>query len=277
MLRRLNNFILIVLILLALETFSQNDTIIERIESPNNKIVEQGKLSREGTKTGNWIELVYHNDFVTYINKVSYYSQNKFVLESHDIDLQLKIKYYGYLDSKGNKVLSGRYYAYGNSGKVMWMVEYKDDKMKGQYKEYNSTSKLIVESIKVNGNFNGEYKNYYGSGKIKSIGTFLNGEKIGFWKYYREGEDLYAEGSYSKGYHLVYVNDKEIVFKDSKDEVVIKRIKSKEEQLKCLKNEDLCCVYPVKKYFKDGIWKYYDSSGKLVKEEEWNNGKLEEK
>lgn len=274
MLMKLNK-IIIILIFFPLSIFSQNDTIIEVVSGKNNKIVSQGKIKIDGERIGTWLELIYHKGLITYINKVNYYLPNKYIEESYNIELKLKSKHYGYINEKNEKIMDGKYYAYGAEDNIIWVATYKDGKINGSYKEYNDKSIVLVETEKKEGKFDGAYKNYFDNGNLRSSGVYKNGNKVGHWSYYWENGSLYSEGEYVYGYYNVYINTDEIIFKDSNDVRIIKKEKINTGNMNILKDEDLCCVYPAKFYLKNGIWKYYDENGVLIREEKWRNGKLE--
>jgi len=201
-LKKLNRILILLIISFPNVVFSQRDRVFELQISELDKVILQGKTNN-GEKIGDWLEVNYHKGFITFFNKISYYTGNKFYTERYHTNFQLSFKYYGYLNEKNQNILNGKYYAYGDNNNLIWMTEYQNGEILGVFKQFNNDSKVIVEGNKKGGNFDGDYKSYYNNGNIESVGLFINGSKIGEWKYYFQNGDLKSKGNYICGYYNI--------------------------------------------------------------------------
>ncbi|HNW70610.1 MAG TPA: hypothetical protein PKI01_09425 [Bacteroidales bacterium] len=189
-------------------------------------------------------------------------------------------------------ILGGDSVRFCNGIKCVGQVKdfYPDGKLK--HKGYYDGGQLIsmFDNYFENGNVErhfqaksdtrGVIEEYYPNGKIKSKGEYINGEMLKWEDYYEDGHYEFAE-EYDKGieYHLytrIYYEDgsPKILFEliDKKQRIYTYKeyysngnIKEDGTKIQNITNGD---------YKQDGIWKYYDESGKLILEEEYIRGML---
>ena len=112
---------------------------------------------------------------------------------------------------------------------------------------------------------NGEIKTYYGSGELKSTGNYVNGLEQGEYKFYYESGKLKMEGIYADIDSLEFLLGKVIWQKSSRDYyvgVTFEGVYFDDE-----KNKIDPYRKATEKPIKDGKWIYYYESGKIEKEE----------
>jgi antitoxin component YwqK of YwqJK toxin-antitoxin module len=169
-----------------------------------------------------------------------------------------------YIDNKKH----GLYIEYDKNNNIISKCNYVDDKIEGDYFRLSSKGKFECNCINniINGCLN------YIDGK-KHINTFyINGKQDGIQKIYIDGK-LYAECEYKddklNGIYNIYDNKfkKIYTYKDDKmDGKCYEYIKYKNKYI--LINES-----SYKTGLRDGIFKFYDKRGKLIKDKLFKNNK----
>jgi hypothetical protein len=134
-----------------------------------------------------------------------------------------------------------------------------------------------------NGYLNGPYTEYHSKsgGKVKRTG-FYTGEskRTGKWvEYHLNGKKL-SEGNYYPDFYYVQADSarKFILIMDGQDNERSRLPFSKENldslSKKYEESEISEMVFPSRVDVKDGVWKYWDENGTLLREEFWDKGLL---
>ncbi|HTA27768.1 MAG TPA: hypothetical protein VK809_08265 [Bacteroidia bacterium] len=279
---------LILTLFVSLHSYSlvaQDNMVVKYF--PNGKISGKGHYDSYGAKKGLWIEGELDAD-----NKYYYQEGN----------------YTGY----GDKDSTWRYY--NGTGELLFTEIYKGGSYKykvGINTLYDYTGKITEKGKMVNGygykdsiwityfsngiksseiyyhndRYDGKYIEYYSNGQIRDSGcyrqsfidkktipiTFHNTRRIdtsvseykdtsevriGIWKEYYEYGQLRSVGSYFPCRFYIDIGVDTVA--DENGNLVV--VKSGGEL-----------------FFKDGLWKYYNESGKLTREELWENCRLKKR
>lgn len=167
-----------------------------------------------------------------------------------------------------NDVFTGYEYAYYSGGQLKFKVQIKDAKYDGELTHYypNGSKKEVLSYSK--DNKEGKYVEYFPNpkDKIKSEGMYTENFPTGEWKYYYENGKISNQGSFGKkglkdGVWKTYTPDGVLYSDDTYSN-------GKSEGVGKAYYED-GKVYEEFYYKKNRItsYKYYDKSGKLVKEQ----------
>jgi len=251
----------------------------------NGKIKDKGKFSSQGYKDSIWIEGEYDDGSYSY--------------QVGNYDLGVKEGIWKYYDDKGTLLFTELYKGgslqhyegwnieYNNKGGIYSKEKYVNGKMDSLWVTYYDNGNKSSEIDYVNDHYCGRYNEYYSSGKIKTEGHYelrymLNSEmprivfnnssridtgvlfydedsieiKTGIWREYYENGQIDSMGSYFPCHYRVL---------DGPDTVP-----DEDNNLAIVKRE-----YEFD--FKDGLWKFYNASGKLIRDEFWENCKLKKR
>jgi antitoxin component YwqK of YwqJK toxin-antitoxin module len=135
-----------------------------------------------------------------------------------------------------------------------------------------------------NGKLQGEYGLNDSLGIPIIVGQFFKGAKVGVWAYYHSNGQLRSRGSY---YPKVltfewqgYFGEHDSIAVYGLDHIFIEKISYSSERYsyysppKELKGAESFSsgALPSCRYFKHGIWHYFNEEGDLVKTEKWDKG-----
>jgi antitoxin component YwqK of YwqJK toxin-antitoxin module len=203
------------------------------------------------------------------------------------------------------------YFRYPN-GTISGEGYLKDGKPEGYWKNYFQNAKIKSEGLLVNGNTNGIWKFYFESGFLNVESEYEDGKKQGFrklyadsgiiqiWDYYvndiRNGwasyydekgiikRKVYFEKGLETGLSAEYANDGRIISLDEyRNGSLIRTTKvNRYDQLKMrtgvwVETDSLFHISTSTQYqnnLKNGLKKYYDTSGNLIKIEKYFNDVL---
>ncbi|NBC84431.1 MAG: hypothetical protein GVY19_13775 [Bacteroidetes bacterium] len=207
--------------------YLEDSLVISFIYSKNGVLLEEGKLNREGIRSGKW--LIYYDNGDVYAkgnyirNKKSgkweYFYQNGNLLQK------------GYY-KKGKP--DGEWTWYYRNGDTLRYEEFIAGKENGYYLEYDQENNIIAEGYYIDGEKDGDW--FYNAGDITERGSYVFGLKNGEWTQHYENGKLRYVGTYiqgnADGKHKFYYPDGTI----------------KEEQ------------FYISGY-KEGNWKKYDRTG----------------
>lgn len=135
----------------------------------------------------------------------------------------------------------------------------------------------LAEYKTVNGKAQGKSTHWHSNGKIFYEGNYENGFETGVWKYYYEEGNLASEIKYEKGVGLTsFLVDKQgnILHKDS-------LISEKEARYNRIQYDSVshkkCAIYQFRisgeDELKDGEYKRFDESGRLILVSQYSSGK----
>lgn len=129
---------------------------------------------------------------------------------------------------------------------------------------YTNNRLEFYETSDLSDDRNGESKKFYENGNVKSVCEFKNNYEHGFYKEFFENNRLKTEGSFRNGVRdgrwVEYHENGKI----KSDGYHIKEIR---------KNEYGELIILSKGGMIDGVWKYYDKNGTLIKVESWLRGR----
>lgn len=146
-------------------------------------------------------------------------------------------------------------------------------------KLYYKTVDSLLHTFSIDSNLlNGVHAVYYPNGKIKEYGFYKNNARIGEWTFFNSAGKVIAEGSYLGDYNRLLFDTqghKLVTLNRYLDTVKIEHFGQKEyDSLRRKLKQDWGIAFPVQLYFETGVWKSYDDSGKLIKEEFYEKGNL---
>lgn len=162
------------------------------------------------------------------------------------------------------------------SGKLLHKGYYEDGQLK-IYKNYFETGTL-ERNFKQTDLNKGLMQLYYPDGKLKSEITYLNGGVLTATDYYHNGQIEYIIENVKT---LEYLVLRKSFSEDGKPQEIFELVNAKKNiysQKEYYENGNLKAEGPLKfhpyknDYIKDGIWKIYNESGSLLKEEKWVYG-----
>lgn len=208
----MRKLILILLSLVSISSFAQNDAVINRTDAKGNKQgvwkkMEKGKMVYEGQFKDNvpyGTFKYYHangklkstTEFIQGVHKVKtvmYHENEHKASEGIFID-QLKDGEWRYYSST-DKLIAIEHYAMGKrtgewkvfsaeSGILLEERNYLNDKLNGLYKAYYVDGAVSLEQNYLDGKLNGKSISYYPKNVISSTGNYLKGQRIGSWDFY---------------------------------------------------------------------------------------------
>jgi antitoxin component YwqK of YwqJK toxin-antitoxin module len=145
-----------------------------------------------------------------------------------------------------NGIKNGPFQVYYDDGTLKRTGNYINDKENGLFKEYFENGKISSEYYQKDDEFDGAYKSWYENGNLRGTATYKNGKKSGLYvSYYDDGNKM-SEEKFENGNRFIKL------FSMGK---IIAEGNSKDDE-------------------KDGIWKYYNENGKIIKIENYNIGLL---
>lgn len=126
--------------------------------------------------------------------------------------------------------------------------------------------------------FNGVHTAYYKNGNIKEYGYYKDNARVGDWIFYNSAGKVIKEGNYFGDYNKVLLDVKQkqiITLNRYLDTIKVAELTQETyDSLKQVLKQDWGLAFPVHLYFEHGNWKYYDDTGRLIKEEFYEKGKL---
>jgi antitoxin component YwqK of YwqJK toxin-antitoxin module len=189
-------------------------------------------------------------------------------------DTTIKLFEYEELESDHKK--DGVFKAYYKDGGTYYTLLFKDgcakqltidlpDSMLGRY---------TIDS----GFFNGVHTTYYKNGNLKEYGFYKDNARIGEWTFFNSAGKVISRGSYLGDYNKILLNvtRKEIITLNRfLDTIKVGNLtQAAYDSLKQLMHQNWGVAFPLHLHFEEGNWKYYDDSGRLIKEEYYDKGKL---
>jgi hypothetical protein len=122
--------------------------------------------------------------------------------------------------------------------------------------KYYKNKKLIEESTLYDTQLNGEVKTYYENGQLKELSNYILGSRIGLYMEYFPNGNIKTLGNYYLSYNdsLVHLI-KPIITSTKATNVTVTTVEYNQG-------------------YKDGIWFFFDSKGKLIRKEQWKKGSL---
>jgi hypothetical protein len=180
-------------------------------------------------------------------------------------------------DSTINRVDTFHY----SSGKILCISSKKNDRKEGKEVWFYSNGKLWKIYQYKNDSLDGPWIEYYEiGGTMKKYGTYKNGIPIE-WKEFYLCNKIKTEGSYFDTEILTTITSNDTIklcIKDRKKN--IKEIKELNNTLidsirtEFLLDKSSGIPFPLERNIKNGIWKYWNEDGKLIKEEFFDKGNL---
>jgi antitoxin component YwqK of YwqJK toxin-antitoxin module len=172
-----------------------------------------------------------------------------------------------------NNLMIGRYYSYYDNGERLMEGFYdQNGKASGKWRRYYKGGNKASELTYDDGALNGKAIFYYPSGKLREFGHFkaesynfmisgmnvphLVESRVGVWEYYHESGGLKAKG--------------EFWF----DEIPMRSPQEMMDAMESMETGEF--VKPWKVDLKHGKWQYWNTDGKLIKEEIYEKGELVE-
>lgn len=214
------------------------------------------------------------------------FSQNATKTESDSADISIS-KFDRYCPIMGGDTvrtynglrLTGYFKDNYPSGRVLHKGYYDDGKLVTMFTNYYESGQ-VERIFKAKSETRGTVEIYYPSGQFKSKGEYIKGEPIKWEDYYPDGKlEFTEEFSRNLEYHLYskmyYENGKPQIIFEIFDEKNRKynyaeyyesgQVKQKGQKIQNKSTGD---------YKEDGKWSYYDETGKLTLEEEYEKGFL---
>ena len=214
------------------------DSILCEIKLSDNKILRHGKQTEYIGDLENYFLSDYKND--TLIGSIVFYKNNSISIISYNEN-----------DFQNNKM----YVFYPETENIMRISSYNSfRKLKGNQIYFRDNGELSYISFFEKEDLVSNFISFYPSGRFQSIGKFCN-IKISYF---------YGDSVNKPGYYLKK-NNGEYIFENA-DDVFYNNFleESKFNQI-------------FESYLKDGLWRYYDEKGKLIKREFFDNGKLKKR
>jgi uncharacterized protein len=151
----------------------------------------------------------------------------------------------GILKSEGNRknfLLDSIWKFYSEDGFLTKEITYKENIKHGAYRVYTDSNRLQAEYTIINDTINGEYKEFYPSGEVKKKGTYVNGIIEGVTKELAEEDGrVITVTTFKQG----YIEDEEYINR--------KDVEGN----------------------KQGVWKEFHDNGKVKKEANFRNDKVD--
>lgn len=260
---------------------AQIDTIILNMQF--NYIEYSGKIYK-GKRIGTWHQYNQNKDI---LKEIMYFDNNTFECKKYHANFSkitgeasqyVSSIYSGYIDSAGNEISHGSYTTFYPSGKKMAESNYLNGKINGQYITFDKNEDTIMNCLYKNGMLNGYYKEYFQKSKVKISGEYSKGKKNGLWiEFYNNGTTK-EKGNYLPVFYTLQYKDfiqfRFIVF-DQNNKIIdtlnyTSQIKETINWLKQVTGVKM----PYKMHLKEGIWKYWNEKGVLIKKEKYKKGKL---
>lgn len=168
-------------------------------------------------------------------------------------------------------LITGLVKYYLPNGKLTNEVNFKDGKIEGLSRIYYPNGNLEVEVKFKDGRKNGFFKSYYPNGNLKFEKNYKDGKLDGTAKGFYKNGDLEYEKNYKNGKieGLVKKYSEDGTLKIEPAYVYIGEFEVK----KCATDESLLC--DVNEKLITGLVKYHYSNGKLEREVNFKNGKIE--
>lgn len=180
-------------------------------------------------------------------------------------------------------------------GKKKVEATYKEGEVDGPFKRYFYNGNLESEGAYINGKEKGKFVYYYDNKQIESTGSYTdNGEKTGIWKSYFENGQLFCEENFTtpgklngivkyfnkngKLFSEIKYKDGDILtykYLDPNNNKTLSTGETKGGKLsfkKYDKNGYIISEGVLNKGLEDGIWKFYNSGGVVVRMTNFKEG-----
>ena len=302
--------ILILTILIVKNSFAQTDTTFVFKDYLGLEFSCKGKYlngKRIGQWTGQKLNSVDHFITKTYFKDGTFEALEYRIREGNNIrsanspyskPAYVKyniIKYNGYIDSLGKDIFHGSY-------RILWdsyvrkniLIDFKNGKIDGLWIEFSPHNDTINYKTFVNNRVNGLYKEFYYvnsklpiegeknefDNNIKIIGQFDDLDKVGIWTEFYYNGIIKSKGEYLKNALEIEIQKDDTIkiftVKDAKGKIIPpKKYKTQiKETIADLINQDYYSSFPFRMNLKNGIWKYWDENGKLIKKKKYRNRKF---
>jgi len=153
---------------------------------------------------------------------------------------------------------NGKFFSFYPNHKYEEVCLYIIGQRTGRKTRYYQTGTISSLCFYKNDTLNGKWKTFYEDGDIWFKGKYKNNGKKGMWKEFYSNGNIKSKGRYCMDIKPINVNE---------DNVILLKWKFPEIDFRALGEG-----YTLD--FKSGKWKYFDETGKIVKEEYYEKGKL---
>ncbi len=173
-----------------------------------------------------------------------------------------------------------RYQSYNNS--PFFLIEkgyYENGQKSGLWIIKDSIWNEYEETYYLHGEETGSFKSFYINGQLESEGQKNNSSKEGLWKYYDPNGNLISECSYKEGEKFGKFIE---YFPNEKIKVIGNYIHVKKRLVVYVENPDPPYNLDKERRLienipaKDGEWKFYDETGKLIKTKKYKKKVVKE-
>lgn len=184
---------------------------------------------------------------------------------------------------------NGMHFTYHCNGRLSSKAEYKDDYMHGLYEYYNSDGEVTKRCNYLNGFYNGKYEEWSGNGKIRYDLNFEEGVLVGEYKYYFFNGKMSYNGMLQNGFKigewLTYFDEGNVKYKEiytiedstfysfgsnyynsSAENVTYYHTLNSCYSMQYYPTGELAAEGKILRNSRNGLWKFYDEGGKLVKQ-----------
>lgn len=214
----------------------------------------------------------------TFIREYYNYSRRIKTIIIEDSVLPMNYKYISSLSKgcvKNSEFIASERYSYNRQQNLMSWSKLLPNGVTNSY-NYYPDGKLYEIENRLDGKKIGDYISFYPNNQIKLKGTYQDDYRVGLWRKYYENGTFKSEGKYVKGKDIVIWNlelDKAYKINEKGD-----TLDSFPEYSDWKKTEEKYDEkgFPIYLWHKDGVWKYWNDNGVLIREEIWEKGVLKE-
>ena len=149
----------------------------------------------------------------------------------------------------------------------------------GKAKKLSYTKQGSLYKYSLNDNvLEGMHTIYYPNGRIKEYGSYEDNARVRVWSFYDSSGRLRSEGAYYGDYRKIFYNVKNrllYTLDRHLDTIKVEKFtRRKYDSLKKVLAQEWGVIFPYENHFKEGIWKYYDANGLLVRQEFYDKGRF---
>lgn len=267
-----------IIIIFSVFCFFESNCQVDTLYNTNGNIVSVGAM-KNGEKVGVWY-LSFKNGVphhkIIYINRRELISEEyisedftqDIYIESNVLDATtienntLNLFRRSFIKIKKDTTLGvkGKVIYYYPDGSIAKKCRLKHGYHFGKVVTYYQSGKVGNIMHYSNNSTNGRFRAFYENGKLMVEGKYKEGARKGIWKEFFENGQLKLKGKYCTDIDPIKITG------ENKFQVIQKYPLLEDDILY------IGCVVD----FKSGLWEYFDKNGRLIKTEEYENGRLVE-